>query len=44
MDKKDIKKEENYDYIYEDYFETGSGDADDLVFAPLSEEKKHSEK
>ena len=40
------KKEnpDNYDYIYEDYFEAEKGDTDDLIFAPLKEEKAHSEK
>ena len=36
--------EENYDFIYEDYFEMVSGDSDDLIFAPMKEEKKESEK
>ena len=44
MDNKKIEIEENYDYIYKDYFETKNGDMDDLIFAPLKEEKRESEK
>ncbi len=44
MDGKEKKKEENYEYIYEDYFEEKNGDAEDMIFAVLDREKKHSEK
>ena len=44
MEKKEAKKEENYDFIYKDYFEAENGDVDDLIFAPSKEEKTHSEK
>ncbi len=43
MNEKEIGKE-NYDYIYEDYLEAEKGDTDDLIFAALLQEKKHSEK
>ena len=42
-DIKNIQKE-NYDYIYDDYFNEKNGDADDMIFFALKEEKKHSEK
>lgn len=44
MDDKNKEIEENYDYIYKDYFDTVRGDTDDLIFAPLKEEKRESEK
>ena len=44
MNDKKIDIEENYDYIYKDYLETVCGDSDDLIFAPMKEEKRESEK
>ena len=44
MDKKENRKEENYDFIYEDYFEAEKGDVDDLIFALIERDKTHSEK
>ena len=44
MEKAKNDKKENYDYIYDDYFDEKNGDADDMIFAALNEEKKHSEK
>ena len=44
MEKKENKKEENYDFIYKDYFEVETGDVDDLIFAPTKHDKTHSEK
>lgn len=44
MDNKEIEAPENYDYIYKDYFETVKGDTDDLIFAPMKDEKRESEK
>lgn len=42
----EIKKsqKENYDYIYDDYFNDKNGDADDMIFSALREDKNHSEK
>ena len=44
MEKKENKKEENYDFIYKDYLEAEKGDVDDLLFAPTKYDKPHSEK
>ena len=44
MDNDNKEIEENYDYIYKDYFDTVRGDPDDLIFAPMNEEKRESEK
>ena len=44
MDKKEKQTEENYDFLYKDYLEAEKGDTDDLIFAPIKQDKKHSEK
>ncbi len=44
MDEKEKQQKDNYDYIYVDYFDEKSGDADDMIFFALKEDKKHSEK
>ena len=44
MDEKEKQQKDNYDYIYDDYFDEKNGDADDMIFFALKEEKKHSEK
>lgn len=44
MDEKENQTEENYDFLYKDYLEAEKGDTDDLIFALLKQDKKHSEK
>ena len=44
MEEKENKNEENYDYIYKDYFKEKNGDADDMIFTALGQDKSHSEK
>ncbi|MFA7636731.1 MAG: hypothetical protein WCX81_03105 [Monoglobales bacterium] len=44
MEEKNNKKEENYDFIYEDYLDAKKGDPDDMIFSSVQQDKTQSEK